>query len=211
MATIVNDEPLDRTRLVNNRGIQVIKGGQTVDQGFFSGIVAAYANLVNNPVVLILGAFLLFIYIAEEGQDGPLKILDNILKDLNGKATAGWEKGLLSLLIKLVAFLIKYKIQFVQLGFAWLPYLVKPSNNSLYLSIVHSLLIFLMRHWNHLLFILLSQSHFIFVSLRRPLHKLFIIVLTIVFLFVEVEIGGTVLNPAASRSFRTVDNKNKTK
>lgn len=135
MATIpvTLPEPATRSRLVNQTtGIQVIKGGQTGNEGFFHAIVASYANLVNNPIVLIIGAVLLFTFIAEEGQLGPLEHFRNAINNTLSPDTPGWERSLMNFTTKLLDFLIRYKSQFVITGFAWLSYLAKPSTNSLY-------------------------------------------------------------------------------
>ena len=140
-----------RNRVVDTTGLTVVKGGITANMGFLSSVLAAYTNLVNNIPVLITAIFLIFVWIAEENKtDGPLENIQSLLTDI--KVEYSWERQLVNLLEFLVKFLIKFKIQFIQVGFAWLPYFAKPSSNSMYLSILHSLTIFVMRKWSSVVF-----------------------------------------------------------
>lgn len=192
--TEIPDQNTPRPRLVDARtGIQVVKGGIRQDTSFLASIVAAYANLVNQPLTLFIGAFLIFTYLAEQaGESGPLEAIKDLLEPIHNKSNGMQiEKQAAYGGLKLIDFLIKWKTQLIDMGFAWLPYLAKPSTSSMYISVVHSIMIFLLRNWSSLTFILISQAHFLFVSLRKPVHKLLIILIAIAFLFLDIELSVT--------------------
>lgn len=196
-----------RTRTTDATGVALIKGGITANMSFVSSILAAYTNLVNNIPVLIISIFLIFIWIAEENRsDGPLENIRLLLSDI--RVEYNWERQLVNLLDFIVKFLIRFKIQFIQIGFAWLPYFAKPSSNSLYLSILHSLTIFVMRKWSSVVFFLISNFHFLFLSLRSPTHKMIILIIAIFLLFVEINIGG---KPLLDKEMATAANLNMAK
>lgn len=196
-----------RTRTTDATGVALIKGGITANMSFVSSISAAYTNLVNNVPVLIISVFLIFIWIAEENRsDGPLENIRLLLNDI--KVEYNWERQLVNLLDFIVKFLIRFKVQFIQIGFAWLPYFAKPSSNSLYLSILHSLTIFVMRKWSSVVFFLISNFHFLFLSLRSPTHKMIILIIAIFLLFVEINIGG---KPLLDKEMATAANPNMAK
>lgn len=202
--TDLNDVNAARPRLVDSQtGIQVIKGGITRDTSFLDSCVSAYANLVNQPVTLLLGAFLTFMYLAEEAKtDGPLEAIKEIMEPISNSSDILWEKRFAHGAIKVLDFLIRWKFQFIAVGYAWLPYMAKPSRNSMGLSIVHTFLIFLMRKWSTLTFILVAHAHFLFVSLRKPIYKMIIILLVIAFLFLDVEFNARVKrNSDPSKSY----------
>lgn len=192
MAETIIDNSNGRPKLISSGGIQLIKGGISIDASFLDSVVAAYANLVNRPLVLMLGALLAFVYVAEETQkDGPLEVLSVMLADIQAGSNITWERTLCAQAVKFVNMLVTYKFQLITVGFAILPYLAKPSSNSMYISAVHVVFIFLMRSWSSMTFIVLSQAHFLFASLRKPCHKLFIIIATIILLFVQFEVSAT--------------------
>ena len=193
-----------RNRVVDTTGLTVVKGGITANMGFLSSVLAAYTNLVNNIPVLITAIFLIFVWIAEENKtDGPLENIQSLLTDI--KVEYSWERQLVNLLEFLVKFLIKFKIQFIQVGFAWLPYFAKPSSNSMYLSILHSLTIFVMRKWSSVVFFLIANFHFLFLSLRSPTYKMVILIIAIFLLFVEINIAG---KPLLDKENATATNNN---
>lgn len=173
-------------------GIQVIKGSIAKDATFIQAITASYTNLTHNPAALILGSILLFTYLSIEAKTPTpfYQINDRLNVIINDTNAAQWEVALARAFSVVFKFILKYEKQLTVIGFAWIPVLVKPSTNSIILATVHSFIVFVLRDWQSFTFILLANSHLIFVSVRNPLHKLLIVILTIGIFFAGIEIGG---------------------
>jgi hypothetical protein len=182
-----------RVKLVDpNTGIQVVKGSISKDATFVQALLASYTNLTHNPAALIVGAILLFTYLSiEAGTPTPFRqIHDKLHLIINDTDATRWEVALAKALVVLFDFILKYENQIVVIGFAWVPVLVKPSTNSIILATVHSFIVFILRDWHSFTFMLLANAHLIYVSMRNPLHKLIVIIITIGVFFAGVEIGG---------------------
>lgn len=91
-----------RTKIVDDQtGAQVVKGGILYGTGFFPSIFSAYANLVHRPIVLVLGAYLVFSYLAiEAGINTPTAEIKSALLNVNETSTVKWEKALATVLFK---------------------------------------------------------------------------------------------------------------
>lgn len=182
-----------RTKLVNSgTGVQVIKGSISENTGFIEGIVLAYSNLVHKPIVIIIATFLIFEYLALESSiGGPIHEIKAIAQEIQLRNdTSLTEKTIAKSVFMFFNYLSKFERFLIVLGFAWLPYVAKPSTNSLYICICHTLLAFLMRGWHTFTFILLANFHYVFMALRKPGHKLVVIILAIVVFFAGIDIGG---------------------
>jgi len=163
----------------------VIRGRQAVDTGFIRSISLAYLNLVHRPLVIILGAVLIFSYLSiETSTSGPFHEIKRSADNIQASNTSQkWEVAIAYLLSEAMGVILKYEKQVVAIGFAWLPYLAKPSTESKYLSVLHSLIIFIFQLWHYFSFIiLLANAHFIFISLRNRDHRQWIMIIVIAIL-----------------------------
>lgn len=183
--------PVRKTIVDASTGVQVVKGGQRYGMSLPEEVVASYTNLVNNSTAMLFLIFLLFVYAAEENDtEGPLEKIQDIINSItNDPDTAQWEKSFARGLSIINRFLIKYKTEFILTGFAWFPYLAKPSTNNVIMSTAHTILIFLMKStWSFATFFFLSQAHFLYTSVRTPSHKIIILLVTVFALFTDLEI-----------------------
>lgn len=191
-----------QARIVNtSSGIQVVKGSINENAGFFTAITTAYTNLVHRPIVLILGTFLALEYLAIESKlETPLnQINDKLNQIMNSTESAQWEIALAGYISFVARFLMTFETRLVMVGFAWLPYLAKPSSNSGIISLIHSLIGFIARDWHTFTYILIANFHLVFVSVRNPIHKTAILILGIIVIYVGVEVGGKSILPTNTK------------
>lgn len=188
----VNDT---KPKIMRSDGITYIKGGQYVNEGFMTAVMKSYSNLTNQPAALIFLIFMIFVFLSEYNTTtGPLEELNTRLDKIAKGGTNAFERSFANALVIVLKILVKYKAMFIKLGFVWFVYMVKPSSNNLYVCLVETFVIFLLRDWSVLSFVLLSQAHFIYTSVRTPSHKLFTFILAIVLIFLGVDIGGLSIN-----------------
>lgn len=193
--------PADRTsKLVDtSSGIQIIKGGQAADEKFVDSIIKSYTNLVNNPIAMITLIFLVFAIIAENGAiEGPIEALADLINKQLTIEHPGWKKVIFNFLASSVKILINNKIELLGIGLMWVPYMVKPSGNNLFVSSFATVLVWLMADWSLIDIFVLSQLYFLFVSIRNPTYRVLIVGIAVFVFFVGVELGSTRIGPSKS-------------
>lgn len=188
---IVNDD-LGRPRVLDTSGRQMVKHGSTGNETFYEAIIISYSNLMNHLHLVIFYVFLAGVFVFELADDksGPLEMILKTCESINSDDKAlAFEKPIAKFLIWLINLLLPYKLKFIAAAFAFFAYSFKPSRSNLWVGVIVVLMIFLLRDWNALDFILFSQLHHIFVSVRNPFHKLVVLTLGIFIFFVAVQLG----------------------
>lgn len=113
---------------------------------FVEAVIFSYANLVHSPLVIILGAYFAFTYLAiESGTLTPTSGIQRITFIIRDTTSAKWELIVAHFINKLANRLVKYEKTLVTIGFTWLPYLTKLSRNSDWISCAHIVIAFLNR------------------------------------------------------------------
>lgn len=190
----------NRERAVSpSSGITLVRGGQTVDEGFFESVLKVYTNLSNSSAVLVVFVVLVFAFVAEEAEtDGPFEQILSLINNAFATSTSDTDKKILSLLQTVFKFFVTWKIRILLQGFIWLPSFARPSTNNYIISAVVSLLSFVLRGWSTWDFLILSQFHLVFSSVRKPSHKLFVFAIALLLFFVGVNFGDS---PTVARGF----------
>lgn len=167
--------------LDSNTGIQVVKGGQTIDLSLVDSVTAAYANLVNSPVVLTALTVLLVCGLAEwNNSHGPFEMLQDALNAIIASADESvFIKNVAYVLLFFVNIIVKYKIRVIAIGLFWVPYFAKPSSNNMKLSILLSIFVFF-RPADLASDLVLSQLYFIYTQVRTPRVRLIIMIVSLV-------------------------------
>lgn len=163
----------------SSSGIQTIRGGQRVGEGFISSTIAAYANLVYHPIALTLFIFAIFVFIGEVNNSaGPFEILQaaciRIIADPNYPAPV---KQISAIILTIDNFLIAYKSMIAATSLVWFTYATKPSSRNACISAVLSAVVIFTQSFTVLDIFVLSQLFFLFANLRTPAHKYFMLFL----------------------------------
>ncbi|APG77853.1 hypothetical protein [Xingshan nematode virus 1] len=161
-------------------GIQTIRGGQQVGEGFFSSVFNSFYNIIYHFWGLLLAIFGVLTLLSEYGTTtGPLEmLLKAIMKFLSDPDVPVVFKSVASALAWLLGYLIKYKYMVAYSAILFVPAIVKPSTRNILFS---GLLVFLafLHYITILQVLLLALLFYLFVMLRTPAHKFFILFLVI--------------------------------
>lgn len=175
-------------RAVNEFGQTQIKGGTSLNDGFFQSIINGYSNLVNTPLALsliILGVMGLLLE-SVGNQNGPL---ERLLAACLSKAdtSSGLVKGLSLLIANIVKFLVPHKVLFFSSLMFWGPYAAKPSKNNLWISSVSTVLIALF-DFPALELIAIGQLYLCYTQVRNPKYRVLLFLITVVCFFIGTEL-----------------------
>lgn len=204
--------PIPAPRTINAAGQQVIKGGSTVDAGFFQSIQDAYANVTQNAPALIYTIFVVMVSAAEihEGE-GMLENIAYALQEAkNDPNELRWVTTLAGLLLHVVKILVNHKLKFCMISWVWIPFLFKPSTKNMWVSAVLSLFVLISKSLDFIEIIAISNLFFLWASMRNPTHKLIIVLVGVgVFVYamgIEVKpkkvIGGSTPSPVPTTKGR---------
>lgn len=171
---------------------RMIKGGQTIGEGFSQSIIAAYSNAAQNPLIFALYVVAIACMVASlTGVDSPLEIVQ---KEANATARAGGTnvavKSICLAVVQLLGVLNKYEYIFINTTMLAVPYFLKPSNKNLYTSIFFIGLVLVFSSIGYVVVFLLTQVWFLFTQLRNPTYKLTIsaiVIMLVIFSFIEVQ------------------------
>lgn len=197
-ATVVATNPFYRpdgsstVETTSSGPTRMIKGGQTIGEGFSQSIIAAYSNAAQNPLIFALYVVAIACMVASlTGVDSPLEVVQ---KEANATATARGTnvavKSICVALVRLLGILNKYEYIFINTTMLTVPYFLKPSNKNLYISIFFTGLVIAFSSISYVVIFLLTQVWFLFTQLRNPTYKLTIsavVVLLMIFSFTEVQ------------------------
>lgn len=166
-----------RPRKEDDYGVSYMRGSQYVSMSFLDAVVASYSNLVYHPVTLLAFSVLIFVCLAETG-DGPLEVFKQYLiafiKDTSNPA---FLINFAQFMLKIDDFLITYKLLAVKIGMIMVPCLSKPSSKTLITGAVISSLVVLLPAWGFFEALVIGQLWYLFLQLRSPYHKIFVVVI----------------------------------
>lgn len=173
-------------RAVNEFGQVQIKGGTTLDDGFFQSVMNGYANLVNSPlalVAMVVGILGLILEVAQ--AHGPLQRAANLsATKLNSEAgTTRIIHSFLHLVFKVAAPHSKF---LYSAALIWSPYIAKPSKNNMIVSGILSVLVAIHTFPAYDV-IFVAQGYLLYTQVRNPKYRLFIFVVVLVLFFIGSE------------------------
>ncbi|APG77856.1 hypothetical protein [Xinzhou nematode virus 1] len=173
-----------------NTGIQSIRGGQQVGDGFFASAANSFYNIIYHAWALLFAILALLILLSEYGTSaGPLEILFKALMKFKEDPFAPVIlKSIASGILYILGYMITYKMA---VGYALLllvPVMVKPSARNFVFAAVIILLAF-MHYITIIQVLILAILFYLFVMLRTPAHKFFIVAMAVAVFGVGITTG----------------------
>lgn len=190
-----------RTKTLNaTTGVQVIKGGQNIDESIVDAITASYANLVNSPVVATVMVILLIAGLAESNNaNGPFEVIQHALESIVADVTESvFVRNSASIVLFLVNILVKFKLRFICVGLFWIPYFAKPSNNNMHISVLLTALA-IFRRTDIISDILLSQVYFLYTQVRTPRVRMILMIVGVIVFVIGVANVKEFVKPSGLR------------
>lgn len=181
-----------RVKIVDGKGRAVVKHGLTGDEGFLQSLLITYTNLLNHFHFIIAYLFVLSVFFFEiaDAEIGPLEMIRNTSQDIIDDPNAyAFEKPIAVFFRGFMNLVIPYKMRLVSCLFAFFTWSFKPTKSNLIVGFIICLMVFFFRKWHAIDFIIVSQFHHMFASLRNPVHKLIVIIIGVFILFISVEMG----------------------
>lgn len=157
-------------------GIQTVRGGQQVGEGFFASVLNSFYNLIYHFWGMVFAILGFSILLSEYGTtSGPLemilKALMNIINDVHAPVVL---RSLATFLAWFFAILVRYKYLMAYVMLLSVPVLVKPSGRNFGFAVVIMALAIL-HYITFLQVMILALLFYLFVMLRTPAHKFFIV------------------------------------
>lgn len=204
---VVNDSTSNRPNILNEAGIQKIKGGQTIESSLFDSVQVAYANLCNSPMVLMILILLLVAAVAESnGSQGPFELVLKIVTATAADDTKSQFVRTIALILKfLFTLLVQYKIPIISAGLMWFPYFAKPSKNNMHLSLFLTAVVVL-TNTSMLEAAMLSQLYFLYTQIRTPTYRTIILSVAVVIFVIGLTSTSQMLDSKKTTTFITVAN-----
>lgn len=203
MSALINRD--EQRKGVDYAGREIVKGGQTVNESFFSGVTKAYTNLVNQPVVLIILIFLSMLFFEEylEKKEGLFENIQAAFRSAaeKEKTNSFFARFYKSIADDLIQYLIKYKFKITLGGLALVPAMAKRSGKNMVTSGIICLFVLVAtadREQAYLFnFYIITQLWLLFTLLRNPTHKWMISVLAVIIVVFWYDIGGHIVDEDA--------------
>ncbi|APG77850.1 hypothetical protein [Xingshan nematode virus 2] len=162
-------------------GIQTVRGGQQVGEGFFSSVFNSFYNIIYHFWGLTFAVLGIFTLLSEYGTaSGPLEVLlQAILKFISDPDVPIVLKSIASAFAWLLGYMVKYKYVVAYSAILFVPAIVKPSTRNIMFSFLLIFMAFL--HYITILqVLLLSLLFYLFVMLRTPAHKFFVLFMALI-------------------------------
>ncbi|URQ09138.1 hypothetical protein [Halyomorpha halys negev-like virus 1] len=182
------------TKAVNSYGISVMRGGNVLGSSFLDGIYDAYSNLMSyQPLATLLMVISIFYYVSmiiDKPALTPFNLIHKNLLTARNSTTTSPGKALLSTFLLVSDTVKKYPAIAAGACAAGFPYLSKPSTRNAWIAAFLFVAIQFM-NFSPLGILALSQLFFLLVQLRNPKHKMFVVAIAIICLFVGHETLST--------------------
>lgn len=182
-------------------GAPALRSSQTLNTEFFDAIWLCYKNLAWSPSLIFLFMLINVVSFAMIlGAEGPIHSLNKTMAlVMNDEHQLGFVRTVAKWLYLLTLYLLKpliLKLITVQV-LLWIPYLAKPSTKNLYIMVLLTLSSFIFIDVDLLLWLLISHLWFIYVEIRNPGYKIFImIVFVLYFVFAWVDLSDAIIKSA---------------
>ena len=175
--------PVSSTRAVNAYGISVLKGGNVLGTPFFQSVCDAYSNTFSyQPLSTFLLFVSLFYFLSRladlpylspfvSAQTALVVSATNVSNPLAVRTISYFAHIVMNIFVS-------YEFLFSTAFAFFFPYFSKPSNRNLLVASSFTLLAVLLSY-TPISIIALSQLFFLYVQLRSPTHKAFILALAI--------------------------------
>ena len=188
---VTSARPVPSTRAVNAYGISVLKGGNILGTPFFQSVCDAYSNAFSyQPLATLLLLVSLFYFLSRLSDLpylSPFVSAQTALVLSASDATIPIAVRSISYFAHIiVSFLVSYEYLFATAFAFFFPYFSKPSNRNLTVAAGFTLLAVLLSY-KPISIIALSQLFFLYVQLRNPTHKAFILGLAVITVIVGHE------------------------
>lgn len=122
-----------RERKLTTQGVTIIRGGQTINDSFFSATLSCYSNIVYHPIAMYALAFaVMFVLSEHHGTDGPLEVIKARVEEFSNNTNEpdALRKAAQYALI-ILKHLITYKDKYAILIFLSIAPIAKPSKRNI--------------------------------------------------------------------------------
>lgn len=172
-----------RERKLTTQGVTIIRGGQTINDSFFSATLSCYSNIVYHPIAMYALAFaVMFVLSEHHGTDGPLEVIKSKVEEFsNNQNEPDALRKIAQYALIILKHLITYKDKYAILIFLSIAPIAKPSKRNIIFAVMISVTVVL-GSFSLLEMFILSQLFYLHVMYRNPTYKL-VAVLAMVSLF----------------------------
>nr|BBQ04464.1 hypothetical protein 3 [Culex pseudovishnui negev-like virus] len=172
-----------RERKLTTQGVTIIRGGQTINDSFFSATLSCYSNIVYHPIAMYALAFaVMFVLSEHHGTDGPLEVIKAKVEEFSeNKNEPDALRKIAQYALIILKHLITYKDKYAILIFLSIAPIAKPSKRNIIFAVMISVTVVL-GSFSLLEMFILSQLFYLHVMYRNPTYKL-VAVLAMVSLF----------------------------
>lgn len=199
----VANNPSGAKMVDRNTGIQSIRGGQRVGDGFIDSVINAYANLMYHPISLFMLFLGVFIFVAElNNTHGPLELmLAAFTQYMSDPTHPQYLVNLASIMVMILNFLVKYKIYVASMCLLLFTTVSKPSTRTFIVTAFLAIYVLYVKHMTVLEIFIVSQLFFLFCNLRTPSHKLAIAALAgLIFMTTILDLKTVVNNDMSTKT-----------
>lgn len=183
-------KPTASTRAVNSYGISVMKGGNVLGTSFVDAVVDAYANILSYQPLATLLLVVSFLYyvtqILNKPDSSPFHLIHKNVETTYNTTSHTLVQTIAGVCTIFTKATVDYHSLFAGACAMSFPYFSKPSSRN---ALISAFLLFtiVIMPFKPIAILALSQLFFLLVQLRAPKHKMIIVVIAIVCVFLSNE------------------------
>lgn len=175
-----------RERKLTTQGVTIIRGGQTINDSFFSATLSCYSNIVYHPIAMYALAFaVMFVLSEHHGTDGPLEVIKTKVEEFAANVNEPDAlRKIAQYALIILKHLITYKDKYAILIFLSIAPIAKPSKRNIIFAVMISVTVVL-GSFSLLEMFILSQLFYLHVMYRNPTYKLMAVLAMVSLFFLD--------------------------